>query len=340
VRHGAATAQFGQHRACASTDVAHAARSSAVRPRRVGPVVAAVTAACLVFVATGAWASPPPGTPAQVAALVAGSRLIKSLPSNLSPSVAAASNDTPEVQYPFTKDGCASIAQCVFGDKASSKVIVLFGDSHAAMWLPALLPIAARDNYRVVLLFTLGCPAVDVTIWNKGTGTDYTACNTARSSDISQINGLKPKVILLASRSAQAKSSAKSFFTNAQWEAGLKKTITLLKPSKAKLAVVGDITLLNVVPPMCLAASPTSVQRCSTANPNPIKHNQGHQSAERAAAAATKTLYVNTIPWLCTKTCSPVIGSMLAYSDQWHITVTYATYLSTVFADSIKKLLT
>jgi hypothetical protein len=275
-----------------------------------------------------------------VAALVARSHLITSLPSTLTPSVAAASNDTPEVRYPFTKDGCASLTQCDFADKTSSKVIVLFGDSHAAMWLPALLPLATRDDYKVILLFSLGCPAADVTIWNKGTGTNYTACNTARSGDINRINALKPRVVLLASRSAQSKSSAKRFFTNAQWEAGLEKTIMLLKPSRAKLVVIGDITLLNVVPPRCLAAYPTSVQKCSTANPNPIRHNQGHQAAEKAAAAATKTLYVNTMPWLCTKTCSPVIGSMLAYSDQWHVTVTYATYLSTVFGDGIKKLLT
>lgn len=67
---------------------------------------------------------------------------------------------------------------------------------------------------------------------------------------------------------------------------------------------------------------------------------QSHQPGEKAAAAATKTLYVNTIPWLCTKSCSPITGSMGVYSDQWHITVTYATYLSTVLGDSIKKLLT
>lgn len=302
----------------------------------------AVTAACLVLAAPGAWATspPPPGTASQVAGLVAKSHTIKSLPAHLTPSVATATNDTPEDVYPSTKLGCGSLTQCVFGDKTSSKVVVLFGDSHAAMWLPALLPIATHDGYRVILVFNLGCPAADVTIWNPATGTDYTACNTARSTDISQIDGLKPDLVLLASRSAQAKSSAKSFFTNAQWEAGLEKTISLLRPSKAKLAVIGDITLMNAVPPECLAANPASVQKCSTTSPNPVKHNQGHQTGEKAAAAATKTLYVNTIPWLCTKTCSPVIGTMIAYSDKWHITVTYATYLSTVFGDSIKKLLT
>ncbi len=333
-------AQFDPEGARGLTDTGRAS-SGGVRRRRVTLVGAVASAACLLLAVPGAWASspPPPGTAAQVATLVKSSHRITSLPSNLTPSVSAAANDTPEVLYPFAKDGCATLTQCVFGDKSSSKVIVLFGDSHAAMWLPSLLPIATHDSYKVVLLFIMGCPAEDVTIWNKGTGTNYTACNTARSGDISQINGLKPRVVLLASRSAQAKSSATTFFTNAQWEVGLEKTIALLRPSKAKLAVIGDITLLNAVPPMCLAAYPTSVQKCSVANPNPIKHNQGHQAGEKAAAAATKTLYVNTMPWLCTTTCSPVIGSMLAYSDQWHITVTYATYLSTVFGDAIKKLL-
>ena len=275
-----------------------------------------------------------------MAGLVARSHKIQSLPSGLTPSLAAAKNDTPEVIYPNTKYGCASLNQCVFGATSSKKVIVLFGDSHAAMWLPSLMPIAKHDNYKVILLFSFGCPAADLTIWDPGTGNDLTACNTARSGDINMINGLKPNVILLASRSAQAKSSAKRFFSNAQWQAGLTKTIGLLKPSGAKVAVIGDITLFNAVPPMCLASYSTSVQKCAVATPNPIVHNQGHQAAEKAAAAATKTLYVNPTPWLCTKTCSPVIGSMLAYADQWHISDTYATYLSAVFGDAIKKLLT
>jgi len=301
-------------------------------------VVAAVASLILASPAVGV-SPPPPGTPAQVTALVGSSHRIATLPPALTPSVSTAKNDTPEVLYPSTKYGCATLTQCVFGVKSSSKVIVLFGDSHAAMWLPSLLPVATHDRYKVILLFNMGCPAEDVTIWNKGTGTYYTACNTARSGDIKMIDGLKPRIVLLASRSAQAKSSAKSFFTNAQWQVGLEKTISLLRPSKAKLGVIGDITLFNAVPPMCLAAYPSSVQKCSVANPNPIKHNQGHQAAEKAAAAATKTLYVNTMSWLCTKTCSPVIGSMLAYSDQWHITVTYANYLSTVFGRAIHKLL-
>ena len=307
----------------------------------LGRIASAATALGLVVTASVAWAATPrpPGTPAQVAGLVARSHAIRSLPSGLTPSLGAAKNDTPEVIYPRTKEGCASLSQCDFGITSSKKVIVLFGDSHAAMWLPALVPIARRDGYKVILLFNFGCPAADLTIWNKGTGTYFTACNTARTGDIKMINRLKPKVLLLASRSAQSKSSAKSFFTNAQWQAGLERTIGLFRPSRARIAIIGDITLLNAIPPECLAAYPSSVQTCAVANPNPIRHNQGHQAGEQAAAATTRTPYVNPIPWLCTTTCSPVIGSMLAYSDKWHISDTYATYLSTVFGDAIKKLL-
>lgn len=286
------------------------------------------------------FASPPaPGTAAEVAKLVADSHMIKTLPSNLVPSLADASSDTPEVIYPWTLYGCSSVTQCVFGDTGSSETIVLFGDSHAAMWLPALIPVATKDRYRIVLLFTLGCPAADVTIWAAETNSDDTACNTARSNDITLINKVKPALILLASRTSRAKSARTKFFTNAQWEAGLVKTITLLKPSGAKVAVIGDISGFNADPSTCLASSPSDVQHCSVSNPNPIKNNRGHQAAEKAAASKMKATYINTLPWLCTGTCSPVIGNMLAYSDSWHMSATYSTYLSTVFGVALKNLL-
>src|SRR3954468_24500468 len=75
---------------------------------------------------------------------------IRTLPSDLTPSVSTAGEDMG-----FDSDKCEAAPAadrnaepCVFGDKASAVRVMLFGDSHAGMWLPALMPIAERRHWR------------------------------------------------------------------------------------------------------------------------------------------------------------------------------------------------
>jgi SGNH domain (fused to AT3 domains) len=278
---------------------------------------------------------PPPGSSAQVRALVAASHKIRRLPADLTPSLADAANDNPGVIYPVVRDGCATLTQCVFGDATGTKTLVLFGDSHAEMWLSAIIPWAVGHGVKVVLLTTLGCPVADVNVWLSQQQGYYTVCNSDRTKDVNLIVGLKPAYVVVADRTAHLKSSPTTYFTNAQWQSGMVTSLSMLKHSGSKLVVLGDITLMNLSSPMCLAAYPTSVQKCANASPNPRAVNRGHQSAEKAAATKESVAYVNPVPWLCTTTCSPVIGNMVAYWDSYHMSNTYAAYLSRVLGAAL-----
>jgi len=270
-----------------------------------------------------------------VKALVAASHRIKVLPANLTPSVASASSDNPELLYPSTRYGCPTLTQCVFGDVNATKTIVLFGDSHAEMWLSSVLPWANGHQVKVVVLTTLGCPAATVSIWLSPSQGYYTGCDANRTKEINLLVGLKPAYILIAERTVHWKSSPTAYFTNQQWEEGMLTTLSMLKPSGAKLVVVGDLTYMDIPPPQCLATYPTNVQRCSNKSPNPRKVNQNHSSAEKAAAEAEGAAFINPVPWLCTKTCAPVIGNMVAYWDSFHMSNTYAAYLSNAMGSAL-----
>jgi hypothetical protein len=284
---------------------------------------------------------PTPGTAAQIAKAVAASHLVKKVPTSMVPSLADEASDTPGTYFPITYDGCndlnLSTDKCVFGDTSSSKTIVLFGDSHAQMWLPALDPIATKLGYRLVLWFELGCPAASVRIWDSQSKAYYTACTTFRSAALSAIASLRPSVVVLADRTSLAMSAPGVYFTDAQWKAGLEATIKAVD-QHAKVVVIGDIPLLSDVPPQCLASNPTNVQHCAGKNPNTKSH--AHLAAETQAAAATKAGYVNPIPWLCTATCSPIVGNLAVYSDSWHITDTYSEYLESVLDKALAHYLT
>ena len=318
-----------------------------VRPRRgdprrrralragcaVGAALTVVAAAAGVAVATSG--APSPGSTSQVRSLVAASHKINVLPGNLTPTLTNASSDDPEMIYPNTKEGCASVTQCVFGDATGTKTLVLFGDSHAEMWLSSIIPYAVSHQLKIVLLTTLGCPVAAVNVWLSAAQGYYTACTTSRARDVSLIVGLHPSAIVVSERTAHLKSSPTAYFTNAQWQAGLEKTLSQLKPSKATLIVIGDITVLDTPPPQCLAAYPSKVQKCANASPNPRSVDQSHSNAQKAAAAKEGARFINPVPWLCARTCSPVIGNMVAYWDGYHMSNTYATYLSKVMAGAL-----
>lgn len=283
--------------------------------------------------AAGANNLPKPGTPTAVAALVKASVKIESLPSNLVPKVSNAADDNIAAYYPVARTGCSGPTQCVFADKGSAKVAVLFGDSHAAMWLLPLITLAKADDLRVVLLWFGGCPDADVSVWNPSDHSINTACNKFRSSSFKVIKALHPVITLVSNRTTDIHGAGNALITASAWQAGLETTLTTLQSDGDHPVVIGDITALTSDLPECLAVHPKGVQACSSPNPNPARKNL--VAAEEAAATATATPYVDPQPWLCDAVCSPIVGNYIVYWDNLHVTATYSEYLATVFADAI-----
>lgn len=301
--------------------------------RHVRTLVASLVVAAGLLWATASDATPPlppPGTAAQVAQLVKASTAIKKLPADLQPALAAAPNDSASTLYPKTANGCSTTTACVYGDLNSSTVVVLYGDSHAQMWLPAFVPIANSLAFKLVLLWHAGCPIEDFATANV-------TCEHYRTTDIGLINALKPTLVLLSNKVTDIVGPGGVIYTNAQWLHGLEVTIEALQSPATSVAVLGDVNQFDESVPDCLSIHPSNVQDCAIANPNP-KYTQ-HFAQEAQAAAATKAGYVNPMAWFCTKKCSPVIGTMVVDYDQGHVTATYAEYLTTVWSTAISKLL-
>jgi len=288
-------------------------------------------------------ATPPaPGTAAQIAALVHAAPTIAKLPAAGYPTLTAEGIDSASRAFPVTSHGCLTISECVFGDLSATRTIVLFGDSHAQMWLSAVVPDAVALRYRVVLLFLGGCPDATLTVWNAAplgpypTGW-YRGCDAFRSRAIRAIVHLQPALVLMSNRTSMVMSGSSSYFTNAQWEAGLRTTIVALKRPATKVAVIGDLDYFSQQMPECLAAYPSSVQKC--ASPNPDRSSHGHESAESVEAGKLGVAFIDVLPWMCSTTCSPVIGNFLPYLNSTHLDATYVTFLSKVMQTALGKVL-
>ncbi len=104
--------------------------------------------------------------------------------------------------------------------------MVLFGDSHAAMWLPALVYDGTHLHFRVVLLWYSGCPAADLTVWNPSQHGIDKGCDGWRSKSIAQIKALAPSLVLLTDRTTAVNGATNKPIPNATWKAGMATTIS------------------------------------------------------------------------------------------------------------------
>jgi len=275
-------------------------------------------------------APPAPQIPlAGVLAAVREAPAIRALPAGLTPSPATAGGDLG-----FDNGKCEAgpeadhVDACVFGDPASSTKVVLYGDSHAGMWLPALAEIARRRHWQLRFFGKPACPAVHLSIWNQRQGRPFAACDRFRAYAEGRILAERPGLVLVTSESYAQKADRGAPITADAWRAGLTGTLRTLRRSGARVVVLGDTPVLDESAPDCLAAHPANVAACVTTEA--AATGRTWNAADRAAARATGSGYVSVLPWLCTAVCTPVIGDVLVYRTRFALTATYSRLLNGV----------
>ena len=266
---------------------------------------------------------------------VAASSSITHLPANLEPGLAGAFNDFPRYASPF-EFGCAYTATiqpkskrlCTIGDPKGQNLMVVYGDSHAIMWLPALEAIALRSHWRLIVLARYFCPADLVTVSTPpvygSLNSPYLACSQWHQWIVNVVRDLRPNLFLVSQESDYQHPSATGpqLFTATDWQAGLADLLSDVAAPGTREVVLGNTPTLAESAPECLQVHAKDVQACST--PVAMTINPLSQVG-RTAAAQTGARYLNPYPWFCTTTCAPVIDhSSSLYRDQLHITATFA----------------
>lgn len=267
----------------------------------------------------------------QVERLVAASGDIQQLNAQTGAELSDVYRDNLAANSALPIDCISQTDNCVFGDTRSDVTVVLFGDSHARMWLPAITPIVTADHLKLVVIGELGCSLAIHRISRL-----FGDCASVIGNDIKVIDAIRPAAIILSDRTTY------SGVTSSQWQAGLTETIDGLRPSGAKVAMIGDIQVFNPGASsdllQCIAFNASAIQHCAVPNPNAAA--LGQERAEETATSLAHDLYINPNPWLCTRqSCSPVIGDTIAYWDAFHVSKKYSAYLSGVMGSSLSKFL-
>jgi peptidoglycan/LPS O-acetylase OafA/YrhL len=295
----------------------------AVRPVPVGHGAAAASVQAYAPAA-------PLSAAAHVQAAVAASVGLRAVPSNLSPSIADAPADKPVVFV----NGCVRSwrdvgqAQCASGDGASATTVALVGDSHAAMWNPALEPVAQQRHWRLETLAKVTCPLMQLPITSPYLGREYTECEQWRTEIIHRLQGERPKLILVGmSRRYGADFGFTSY--DPAWIASLTRLVSELRSTGAAVLVLGPIPDPHTTVPTCLSAHLDDAGACAPARLEAV--NDGGIAAEAAATAAGGGRYADLTALFCTVArCPVIVGNNIVYRDDNHITVEYAQALAPV----------
>ncbi len=268
--------------------------------------------------------------------LVAASNRIQKIPTNLIPPFAQVVNeDASVIGFPSTNSGCwptpsqTTVPACTFGDRTGADTMVLYGDSHAAMWFAALDEIAKRAHWRLIVLTKGSCPAAPLSTHLPGLGSGvWAACDQWHRYAIKRINRIDPD-LLIVSQSPTAQTPNRMYYPPSRWGNALAQ---LLRVTHAHTKmVIGNLPVAGGPP--CIARYVDNVQACSR---SPLlSFWRPYNEAEASASAGPGVRYINVTSWFCAKTCSSIIGNYDVYVIGNHVTKGYSLHLEGVLARAI-----
>jgi hypothetical protein len=271
---------------------------------------------------------------AQVQAAVAAAAELKAVPSNLNPPLADAA---AELKSLFL-DGCmlkvfqARQPECATGDTASTTTVALVGDSHAAMWGPALEQIAVQRRWRLETLAKADCPLMDVFNTNPLRRLASKDCEQWRSQIIARLRAEHPRLVVVSMwRGYGTGHNWLPGFTSYDpaWNDSLTLLVQQLRGTGAKVLVLGPVPDPHSSVPICLSGHLDDATAC--APPRSTAVNEYGIAAEAAATEAGGGQYVDVTDLFCTaERCPVIVGDTMVYFDINHLTVEYSRGLAPV----------
>lgn len=207
--------------------------------------------------------------------------------------------DDCHVNYGETKSG-----YCTYGDTKSLRTLVLYGDSHAAQWFPALEQIALERGYKLISLTKSACPAVDAPREDQGAFKNV-HCEKWRQNSIARIKSIHPDAVITSS--FQYFTPPSGFPSKSRWwDDGQRRLLSELRGSSNHLIYISDTPRPLRDIPNCLASRDSHTCDSTEKTRNVIIN--GFEK-------------IDPTPWLCTSYCPAIKDGYVVYRDASHISV-------------------
>lgn len=212
---------------------------------------------------------------------------------------------------------------CRLGDPTSKHVVVLFGDSHAGMWLAAMKADARAQGFAVVPLDKPGCI---LSVIHRNTA--QWPCGSWYRWAVRQDHKLHPVATIV------------SFQLSTEMQAEPQAMASMLQAVLSQVrhgVLLTDPPGQTQQPSACIFRPTATMGECSSRVPDtyiPLMHTIARMSAHAHHPA------IPTLQWFCAKgVCPMVIDHTLATRDTSHFTMQYSMALAPVLGPELKRVL-
>lgn len=262
------------------------------------------------------------------------------MPGELTPSLVEAENDRFSVNlgdcFASNSEDRVPATGCFYGDQKSTRTIALIGDSHAAQWTAALLEIAKNEKFRLLILTKSACPPVDLSRSSATLGT-FPECRRWNASVLERLRTERPDVTLVAGYTGYAidrKLDSYEHRFNA-WKSKIENLAIFTSP-----VLIADTPYPDKDVPVCLSANMTNPEKCLQSRID-MKNALAGRDAEIEAARKTRIPAIETFDLVCpTSICPVIVGDILIYRDESHISATFSRWLAKPLAEKLLPILT
>lgn len=256
--------------------------------------------------------------------------LATGLPGNITPSLQGALSDMPIIYNNGCHAGFSVVKpkNCVFGDLASTTVIGLYGDSHAAQWFPAFEKVAIKRHWKLITYTKRGCPPAEISVFSSVLGKVYNECAPWRKNAIAKMKEDGVQVVFVAHFDRLLSASTRKPMWQKEWREGLQGSLDVIRGEGIVPVLMQDTPYPGQDVPTCLSRNYTNVHRCTQGFTTAYREDMT-QMVKDFDVANENVLWVQS--WFCaTNGCPTVVGNIMIYRDDNHMSVTYASFIATL----------
>lgn len=241
-----------------------------------------------------------------------------------------------------TMDGI-EVVRCVAGDPEARVTIALVGDSHAGQYLEALDVYGEQHAIRFVTYLKTWCTgtgAIGVAADNTTGASGMESCTAWGTAVLDELVA-DPSVVAVVYATFSAAylgttgyASARSI-TAADYEAAWSRLIDAGK----QVIALRDIPTAATSVPQCIAVHLDTYDPCTTPQHTALLAPAGDPMMVAAASTVGASLIDLTDVFCSDGDCHSLIGGIIVYFGNHHVTATFARTLAPIIGDRIEQAL-
>ena len=223
------------------------------------------------------------------------------------------------------------VKQCVYGIPGSDRRWVLWGDSHAVQWFPALEANALEAGVALQVFGKTSCPPALVQFYSRKWDRPYSECTTWRDEVLRQVLQMPPGTVVFLSGMNEYAVEAAGRPLDDQQSAplvaqGAREVARQLTQRGLTVVSLRDTPFPPFEVPACVAANLSDPSRCDFERP---AEDRGTSWEQRVLGDIPGVQSVDLLDEVCgPRICPAVVDGILRWRDADHLTATFAETLA------------